>query len=46
MKTICIIGGTQKETYERVGKKKGFKVLHHHGKTGGREHRKTTFIYN
>lgn len=35
MKNICIIGGSQKETFEKIGKKRGFKVLHHDGKTGG-----------
>jgi len=35
MKKICIIGGSQKETYERIGMKKGYKVVHHNGKTGG-----------
>lgn len=31
-KTICIIGGSQKQTLEKIGKKNGVKVLFHDGK--------------
>jgi len=33
--TVAIIGGTQKQTFETLGKKRGYKVEHHDGKTGG-----------
>lgn len=32
MKTICIIGGSQEDTYKKIGKKKGCKIIHHDGK--------------
>lgn len=31
-KTIGIIGGSQEQTYKKIGKKYGFKVVHHNGK--------------
>jgi len=35
MKNIAIIGGSQKQTLEKLGKKNHCKILFHDGKTGG-----------
>lgn len=34
-KRVAIIGGSQTETFKRLGDKLGFIVEHHDGKTGG-----------
>lgn len=40
-KTIAIIGGSNKQTYQKVGKKLGCNVLFHNGITSGGSARKT-----
>jgi len=35
MKTVAIIGGSQTNTFKKLGEKCGFLVEHHDGKTGG-----------
>ncbi|KQN96960.1 DUF2325 domain-containing protein [Paenibacillus sp. Leaf72] len=35
MKTVVIIGGMQSDTFKKLGAKRGVKVEHHNGKTGG-----------
>ncbi|MDD9265608.1 DUF2325 domain-containing protein [Paenibacillus sp. GCM10023248] len=35
MKTVAIIGGTQTNTFKKLGEKRGLIVEHHNGKTGG-----------
>lgn len=37
MKTVAIIGGSQKHTYQQIGRKMGCKVLFHNGKSLCRE---------
>ena len=32
METIFIIGGSQEQTFKKIGKKKGVNVIHHNGK--------------
>jgi hypothetical protein len=35
MKTVAIIGGSQTDTFKKMGQKRGLHVEHHDGKTGG-----------
>lgn len=35
MKTVAIIGGSQTDTFKKIGEKRGVIVEHHNGKTGG-----------
>lgn len=35
MKTVAIIGGSQTNTFKKMGEKRGIIVEHHDGKTGG-----------
>jgi hypothetical protein len=35
MKTVAIIGGSQTDTFKKMGEKRGIIVEHHNGKTGG-----------
>ncbi|WP_243767224.1 DUF2325 domain-containing protein [Paenibacillus agricola] len=35
MKTVAIIGGSQTDTFKKIGEKRGIRVEHHNGKTGG-----------
>ncbi|MGQ7885678.1 DUF2325 domain-containing protein [Paenibacillus sp. WC2504] len=35
MKTVAIIGGSQTNTFKKMGEKRGLIVEHHTGKTGG-----------
>ncbi|WP_426446257.1 DUF2325 domain-containing protein [Paenibacillus sp. S-38] len=34
-KTVAIIGGSQTDTFKKLGEKRGLLVEHHDGKTGG-----------
>ncbi|MEK3723256.1 MULTISPECIES: DUF2325 domain-containing protein [Paenibacillus] len=35
MKIVAIIGGSQTDTFKKIGEKRGVIVEHHNGKTGG-----------
>ncbi|SFL53947.1 hypothetical protein SAMN03159341_10752 [Paenibacillus sp. 1_12] len=35
MKIVAIIGGSQTDTFKKMGEKRGVMVEHHNGKTGG-----------
>jgi hypothetical protein len=35
MKTVVIIGGSQTDTFKKLGQRRGVIVEHHNGKTGG-----------
>lgn len=35
MRTLAIIGGSQKRTFENMARKRGLKLLFHDGRTGG-----------
>ncbi|MCU6797727.1 MULTISPECIES: DUF2325 domain-containing protein [Paenibacillus] len=35
MKIVAIIGGSQTDTFKKMGEKRGVIVEHHNGKTGG-----------